>query len=338
MTNQEPIANYKFNYKTTANKVMKNVDLSEITIIITGGYSGIGLEMTEQLSRAGAKIIIPARRMEVAKKNLSKIKNIDILPLDLTNPESIHQFAENFLQNHSKLDILINSAGLMYLPLKRDSRGIEYHFATNHLGHYQLTMELLPALKKAKNARVINLSSRAQQMTPLLEDWNFENPEHYTPQIGYQQSKTANVLFSVKLDNLGKKYGIRSFAVHPGMIPMTNIGRQNLHVTPWLRYLIDHFKLIHIPVFFTALKVGFDRSKYRYLKTIAQGAATPLWAATSSDLEDKGGVYCEDVNIARLMTSEEADNFAGGVRPHSLAADAADRLWSISKSVTDVEF
>lgn len=231
MSNQEPIANYKFNYKTTANKVMKNINLSGKTIIITGGYSGIGLEMTKQLSRAGAKIIIPARRMEVAKKNLSKIKNIDILPLDLTNPESIHQFAESFLQNNSKLDILINSAGLMYLPLKRDSRGIEYHFATNHLGHYQLTMELLPALKNAKNSRVINLSSRAQQMTPLLEDWNFEKIENYNPQIGYQQSKTANVLFSIKLDELGKKYGIRSFAVHPGMIPMTNIGRQ-IHQLP----------------------------------------------------------------------------------------------------------
>ena len=338
MSNQEPIANYKFNYKTTANKVMKNINLSGKTIIITGGYSGIGLEMTKQLSRAGVKIIIPARRMEVAKKNLSKIKNIDILPLDLTNPESIHQFAESFLQNNSKLDILINSSGLMYLPLKRDSRGIEYHFATNHLGHYQLTMELLPALKNAKNSRVINLSSRAQQMTPLLEDWNFEKIENYNPQIGYQQSKTANVLFSIKLDELGKKYGIRSFAVHPGMIPMTNIGRQNSPITPWLRYLADYFKLIHIPVFFNALKSGFDRSKYRYLKTIAQGAATPLWASTSPDLEGKGGLYCEDLNISRLMTSEEANNFSGGLRPHAIDHNDADRLWQISKNITGLDF
>ncbi|AUS70633.1 SDR family NAD(P)-dependent oxidoreductase [Lactococcus lactis] len=309
MSNQEPIANYKFNYKTTANKVMKNINLSGKTIIITGGYSGIGLEMTKQLSRAGAKIIIPARRMEVAKKNLSKIKNIDILPLDLTTPESIHQFAESFLQNNSKLDILINSAGLMYLPLKN-----------------------------AKNSRVINLSSRAQQMTPLLEDWNFEKIENYNPQIGYQQSKTANVLFSIKLDELGKKYGIRSFAVHPGMIPMTNIGRQNSPITPWLRYLADYFKLIHIPVFFNALKSGFDRSKYRYLKTIAQGAATPLWASTSPDLEGKGGLYCEDLNIARLMTSEEVNNFSGGLRPHAIDHNDADRLWQISKNITGLDF
>ena len=226
----------------------------------------------------------------------------------------------------------------MYLPLKRDSRGIEYHFATNHLGHYQLTLELLPALKNAKISRVINLSSRAQQMTPLLEDWNFEKIENYNPLIGYQQSKTANVLFSIKLDELGKKYGIRSFAVHPGMIPMTNIGRQNSPITPWLRYLADYFKLIHIPVFFNALKSGFDRSKYRYLKTIAQGAATPLWASTSPDLEGKGGLYCEDLNIARLMTSEEANNFSGGLRPHAIDHNDADRLWQISKNITGLDF
>ena len=175
-------------------------------------------------------------------------------------------------------------------------------------------------------------------MTPLLEDWNFEKIENYNPQIGYQQSKTANVLFSIKLDELGKKYGIRSFAVHPGMIPMTNIGRQNSPITPWLRYLADYFKLIHIPVFFNALKSGFDRSKYRYLKTIAQGAATPLWASTSPDLEGKGGLYCEDLNIARLMTSEEANNFAGGLRPHAIDHNDADRLWQISKNITGLDF
>lgn len=103
-------------------------------------------------------------------------------------------------------------------------------------------------------------------------------------------------------------------------------------------YLADYFKLIHIPVFFNALKSGFDRSKYRYLKTIAQGAETPLWASTSPDLEGKCGLYCEDLNIARLMTSEEANNFSGGLRPHAVDHNDADRLWQISKNITGLDF
>ena len=179
---------------TGSNNTSKAVEMSKIAeslgvdglLIVTPYYNkttqkGLIKHYKEIASSVNIPIIlynVPSRTgVNIEPKTcleLSKIKNIDILPLDLTNPESIHQFAESFLQNNSKLDILINSAGLMYLPLKRDSRGIEYHFATNHLGHYQLTMELLPALKNAKNSRVINLSSRAQQMTPLLEDWNFE--------------------------------------------------------------------------------------------------------------------------------------------------------------------
>ncbi|MGO2329318.1 MAG: SDR family NAD(P)-dependent oxidoreductase [Lactococcus cremoris] len=172
MSNQEPIANYKFNYKTTANKVMKNINLSGKTIIITGGYSGIGLEMTKQLSRAGAKIIIPARRMEVAKKNLSKIKNIDILPLELTNPKSIHQFAESFLQNNSKLDILINSAGLMYLPLKRDSRGNRIslcHKPSRPLSINNGTFTRFKKCKKLKSYKFIQSCSTNDTITRRLE-------------------------------------------------------------------------------------------------------------------------------------------------------------------------
>jgi NAD(P)-dependent dehydrogenase (short-subunit alcohol dehydrogenase family) len=226
----------------------------------------------------------------------------------------------------------------MYVPLTRDSRGIERHFATNHLGHFQLTMELLPALKKSGNARVITISSRAQQSTPLLDDWNFTDERHYTPQIGYQQSKTANVLFTVKLDELCKTAGIRAFAVHPGMIPMTNIGREQFHVAPLVRTLVDKLGLIHFPVFFQALKNGFDRSRYRYFKTIAQGAATICWAGTSPDLSGLGGFYLEDCNIARLMQAEEPDNFAGGVRPHSIDSAAAERLWQISVENTGQDY
>lgn len=333
---QKPIESHKYNFKTKASTVIKNVDLTGKTAIVTGGYSGVGAEIVKNLSKAGAKIIVPARRVETAQKTLSNLTNVHVLEMDLMNFDSIHKFAQNV--KFDKLDLLINSAGIMYVPLKRDSRGIESHFATNHLGHFQLTMELLPLLKKSGNARVITLSSRAQQSTPLLDDWNFENERSYTPQIGYQQSKTANVLFSVKLDQLGKNDGIRAFAIHPGMIPTTNIGRETFNIKPWQRNLAEKLQLIHISDFFSGLKVGFDRSKYRYLKTINQGAATAVWAATSHDLDNLGGLYLEDVNIGRLMSDDEPDNFAGGVRKHSVDLTAADRLWKISSDLTGLDY
>lgn len=145
-------------------------------------------------------------------------------------------------------------------------------------------------------------------------------------------------MFSVKLDELGQKDGIRAFAIHPGMIPLTNIGREQFHVAPWQQTIVDKLGFIHVPVFFQGLKAGFDRSKYRYFKTISQGAATQVWAAVSPDLADIGGLYCEDVNIARLMADSEADNFGGGVRQHSIDPKAADRLWEISVSTTGLDY
>ncbi|AYG01897.1 SDR family NAD(P)-dependent oxidoreductase [Lactococcus allomyrinae] len=317
---------------------MKDIDLTGKIALVTGGYSGVGLETVKQFVAAGAQVIVPARRLDVAQAALIDLSNLTILPMDLQNPVSIHAFADKVKSQFAKIDILVNSAGIMYVPLRRDERGIESHFATNHLGHFQLTLELLRLLKAAENARVITVSSRAQQSTPLLTDWNFTDESTYSPQIGYQQSKTANVLFTVKLDERGQKDGIRAFAVHPGMIPLTNIGREQFHIAPWLRTVADKLGLIHLPVFFQALKTGFDRSKYRYFKTIRQGAATQVWAAVSPNLADRGGIYCEDVNIARLMIDSEADNFGGGVRQHSIDPKAADRLWEISVSATGWDY
>ncbi|MFC4651796.1 SDR family NAD(P)-dependent oxidoreductase [Lactococcus nasutitermitis] len=338
MNEQKAIENYHYNFKTSVKKIIKNRDLTGKIVVVTGGYSGIGLATVQALACAGARVVVPARRIDVAQKALAGLVNVKIFQMDLMAPASISRFAKDFLKEHERLDILINAAGIMYVPLRRDKRGIESHFATNHLGHFQLTLALLPALKKSGNARVINLSSRAQQSSSLLDDWNFTDTHHYTPQLGYQQSKTANVLFSVALDARGKNAGIRSFAVHPGMIPTTNIGREHFQFRPWQREIAEKLLLVRVSDFFKALRVGFDRSKYRYFKTIQQGAASVVWAATSPDLADKGGLYLEDCNIARLMTENEADNFSGGVRPHSIDPRAAERLWQISVEQTGSDF
>src|ERR1044072_1279712 len=221
---QKPLAS-GFNARSTVNDVIKGVDLSGKTAIITGGYAGIGLETTKAFSAAGATVIVPARDTEKAKKNLTGILNVELLPMDLMHPASIDAFAEKFLASNRPLHLLINNAGIMWVPLRRDQRGYESQLATNHLGHFQLTARLWPALKKANGARVVNVSSFGHQMAPFtFEAPNFEHRGYETLQ-GYGQSKTANNLFTVELDNRGKQFGVRAYALHPGSVNGTDLGR-----------------------------------------------------------------------------------------------------------------
>jgi NAD(P)-dependent dehydrogenase (short-subunit alcohol dehydrogenase family) len=186
-----------FGPATTASEVLNNKDLTGTTAIVTGGHSGLGLETTRALARAGAKVVVPARVPERARDALAGLAGVTVDKLDLTNPRSIDAFAARFLARSESLKMLINSAGIMAAPMARDSRGIESQFSTNHLGHFQLTLRLWPALRRSQAARVISVSSRGHQIAGLdLADINFER-RPYDKWVAYGQSKTANVLFAV---------------------------------------------------------------------------------------------------------------------------------------------
>lgn len=188
---QQPIGS-GFNATSTNTDVIAGVNLKGKTAIITGGYAGIGLETTKTFVQAGAKVIVPARDIEKAKRNLNGLANVEVEGMDLMDFHSINAFAEKFLSSGQPLDFLINNAGIMWVPLRRDARGYESQLATNHLGHFQLTAKLWPALKKADRARVVNVSSYGHQIAPFdFEDPNFEH-RPYETLLGYGQSKTAN--------------------------------------------------------------------------------------------------------------------------------------------------
>ncbi|HLA59461.1 MAG TPA: SDR family NAD(P)-dependent oxidoreductase, partial [Puia sp.] len=222
---QKPIGS-GFNAKSTAGDVIKGIDLTGKIAIITGGNTGIGLETTRTLAAAGATVIVPARDIGKARKNLQGTENVELVPMDLMNPDSIDAFAKNFLASGRPLHILINNAGIMWVPLRRDQRGIESQLATNYLAPFQLTARLWPALRKANGARVVNVSSYGHQFAPFnFDDPNFLNREYETLQ-GYGQSKTAVNLFSVELDIRAKSSGVRVYAVHPGSIAGTELARE----------------------------------------------------------------------------------------------------------------
>ena len=311
-----------FNSASTANDVIKDIDLTGKIVIVTGGNTGIGLETTKTLASAGATVIVPARDLEKAKKNLSGIANVELESMDLVNPDSIDRFAEKFHASGRPLHLLINNAGIMWVPLRRDNRGIESQLATNYLAQFQLTARLWPALRKADGARVINVSSQGHQFAPFnFDDPNFLVREYDTLQA-YGQSKTASNLFAMELDRRACAHHVRAYSLHPGSIGGTELARE----AP-----VELFR-----------EMGFFDEEGKMLpeveaslKTIPQGAATTVWCATSPLLGSIGGVYCEDGDVAEI-TSEPSGN--GGVMLYSLDEDHAKSLWTLSEKLTGITF
>lgn len=320
-TLQQPIVS-GFNASSTAGKVIKGINLNGKIAIVTGGNTGIGLETTKVLAAAGATVIVPARDTEKAKKNLHGIDNVELEEMDLINPESIDAFTKKFLASGRSLHLLINNAGIMWVPLRRDSRGIESQLATNYLGQFHLVAKLWPSLKKANRARVINVSSQGHHFSPFnFDDPNFLHREYETLQA-YGQSKTASNLFTVELDNRAKARKVRAYSLHPGSIGGTELGRE------------APIKLFQEMGFCDAEGNIFPEVAAS-LKTVSEGAATTVWCATSPLLSNIGGVYCEDSDIAELASDS---SMSSGVKPYSLNEKNAKKLWKLSEEITGISF
>jgi NAD(P)-dependent dehydrogenase (short-subunit alcohol dehydrogenase family) len=313
-TKQAPIHS-GYGAQTRAREVIGNARLDGSTAVVTGGYAGVGLETTRALSAAGATVIVPARTPEKARAALSGMERVELEHLDLSDPTSIDAFAARFSASGRPVHILVNNAGIMATPLVRDDRGFESQLATNHLGHFQLTALLWPALRRAHGARVVSLSSRGHARAGVdLDDPNFER-RPYDKWIAYGQSKTANALFALALDARGEAYRVRAFSVHPGAI-----------MTELVRSLSDE-----------ELRAAVARSgAVSTFKDAEQGAATSVWCATSVELEGMGGVYCEDCDIAEAVPADSSE--PRGVRPWAMDRDLAERLWTKSEEWTGATF
>jgi len=308
--------------KTTAEEALAGRDLRGKVAIVTGGHAGLGLETTRVLSNAGATVVIGSRDPKKAQMAVAKMKNVEVGQLDLASPNSIDRFASEFLYSNRALDLLINNAGIMATPLMRDDRGYEMQFATNHLGHFQLTAGLWEALKKSPNARVVALSSRGHARGEVdFSDPNF-NQRPYDKWAAYGQSKSANSLFAVELDRRGQEHGIRAFAVHPGGI-----------LTDLVRHMTDE-ELSAYGIYREngVTKIPDVTKVPERFKTIEQGAATTVWAAVSPQLNGKGGVYCEDCDISAIVPANSKLNT--GVRPWAVDTAAAEALWILSEKLT----
>ncbi|MFI0900242.1 SDR family NAD(P)-dependent oxidoreductase [Streptomyces sp. NPDC020983] len=317
-----------FTPSSTADDVIAGIDLTGRNVIVTGGHSGLGLVATRALAGAGASVTVGSRDTGRAERAVAGIGDVEVRRLDLLDPASIDAFADGYLDSGRPLHILINNAGFPgSAGIVHDARGYEAQFAANHLGHFQLTLRLHPALRAAGGARVVTTTSGAQRMSDILWDDPHFTTGRYDPALAYPQSKTANVLFTVELDRRWAADGIRAYAPHPGIVPATAFNRAVGEEAQRAMGLID---ASGAPV------IDPDRGK----KTPEQGAATIVFAATSPLLDGIGGVYLNNSDISPLdedprpvdLTDPDAE-VPVDVVPHSVDPASARRLWELSEQL-----
>ncbi|MFC7827269.1 SDR family NAD(P)-dependent oxidoreductase [Streptomyces sp. NPDC057375] len=314
LTDQQPLGS-PFSAATTAEDIVAGHDLSGMTAVVTGGYSGLGLETTRALATAGARVIVPARRPHVARAALQEVKGSEVIPMDLTDLDSVHSAAAHIGSRIDRLDLLMAVAGVMATPERRVGPGWEGQLTANHFGHFTLACELYPLLAAAGGARVVVNSSAGHTLTGIRwHDPHFRTG--YDQWLAYGQAKTANALFAVHLDALGQDDGVRAFSLHPGKI-ITGLQREMTLQEQIDRGWVDEHGNV----------IGAD------FKTPSQGAATGLWAATSPLLDGRGGLYLEDCDIARVSAPGTAMD-DGGVRAYAIDSTEAARLWELSVAVT----
>jgi NAD(P)-dependent dehydrogenase (short-subunit alcohol dehydrogenase family) len=292
-------------------------DLKGKVIIVTGGNSGLGYWSVKAFAEKGAEVILASRSIENGEKAKTEILNeipegkIEVDELDLADLESVRRFAKNFQQKHSRLDILLNNAGIMTTPYFKTKDGFEGQTGTNHLGHFALTGLLLPVLKKTPKSRVINVSSMAHKQGKMdFDNLLFENGKGYSPMKSYGRSKLANLLFTYELQRFfeGNKIDSISVAAHPGVSQ-----------TELFRYLDEkwYFRMVR-PLFKAISQEG------------KMGALPQIRAAVDSDV--KGGEYYGPSGFMELKGYPVKVQSNG--RSHS--EEDARRLWEVSEELTGV--
>ena len=316
----------QFNAESTTDDVIAGQSLTGRTAVITGASSGLGVETARVLAGAGAHVVLVARQADKLATVASALREsvpgavVDTALVDLSDLDSVRSGAADIVHRFPHIHLLIDNAGVMACPFGRTAQGFEMQFGTNHLGHFLLTGLLLPSLLAAgedseQACRIIVLSSAAHRFGPVdFEDPNYEQRE-YHKWGAYGQSKTANALFAVELDKRLKARNIRAYSVHPGVI-QTELSR-HMSQQDW-----------------DDLQASVPDDQEMVMKSVEQGAATSVWAATASELEDCGGIYLEDCQIARPAGAGER----GGVQNYAQDSAAAERLWALSEKLVGQTF
>jgi NAD(P)-dependent dehydrogenase (short-subunit alcohol dehydrogenase family) len=307
-----------FDATSTADDVVAGLDLTGVRAIVTGATSGIGRETARALASTGAEVTLAVRNTDAGTEIADDIaatagnSAVHVAHLDLADPATIARFVDD---RDGPLHLLINNAGIMASTLARTPSGWELQFATNHLGHFALAVGLHDALATGAaergEARIVALTSGAHMYSPVVFDDIHFTGRAYDPQLAYGQSKTANSLFTVEATRRWAADGIVANAVNPGAVS-TGLQRD------FTQDMKDHLARLEAAGVFA----------YR---TVQQGAATTLVAATAPEFAHSGGHYLDDGNEAGTVPDDaELPGNSHAVKQWALRPDAARKLWQVS--------
>jgi NAD(P)-dependent dehydrogenase (short-subunit alcohol dehydrogenase family) len=315
-----------FGAASTADEVLRGVNLSGKRVLVTGVSAGLGVETARALAAHGAEVIGAVRDLSKAQGATEQVRaqaakggSLHLVQLDLASLDSVRRCADGLLAAGKPFDVIIANAGVMACPKGTTVDGFETQFGTNHLGHFVLVNRIASLLRPG--SRLVNLSSAGHRYADVnLEDPNFEHSP-YAEFTAYGRSKTANALFAVEFDRRHRASGVRATAVHPGGI-QTELGRyMTREVMERLIAEINANQPKGAPPF--------------SWKTIPQGAATSVWAACVADADSIGGRYCEDCHVAEVVS---VPGLRGGVQPYALDPQRAQALWQKSEELVGERF
>lgn len=320
-----------FGSTSTTDEVLAGRDLSGMRVLVTGVSSGLGVETARALGAQGAYVVGAARDLVKAEAATAAVRDaaksgggFELVELDLASLASVRACTEKLLAVGRSFDAVIANAGVMATPFGRTADGFETQFGTNHLGHFVLVNRIASLMQPG--SRLVVLSSSAHRMANIdLNDPNFEH-RAYDAVIAYGRSKTANALFAVEFDRRHRDRGVRAAAVHPGVIN-TGLSR---HMDPAM--MVGWMEQIK------AARAAKGEPPFQP-KSVAQGAATSVWAGFVAPADAIGGKYCEDCHVAtRVFEDDLDDGIAEGFRTYALDPQSAAELWKKSEDLVGERF
>ncbi|KAI9290355.1 hypothetical protein BC943DRAFT_376479 [Umbelopsis sp. AD052] len=327
-------------YRTTSDQVMNNLPESASVkgkvFIVTGTNAGLGEESARVLAAYGATVVMASRNEKAANESKKRIiarhpkASLKWIFLDLSDLDSVREFAKQFKALGLPLNGLICNAGIMASPYGTTKQGFEMQFGVNHLAHFLLIQLLIDDLIKAgPGSRVICVSSKGHRFAGIrYDDIGFDGGKKYDAFEGYGQSKTANILCAKAFNEIYSKQGVECFSIHPGMVAtelsksMSPESRETMLKgnipNPFIRTFVKGAMMIQ-----PYIKPLVGTLKPSWMKSLEEGAATQVYAATSPDLNGKGGAYLEDCQIYRPLTDEAND----------ATGENAKRLYALSEKL-----
>jgi NAD(P)-dependent dehydrogenase (short-subunit alcohol dehydrogenase family) len=321
-----------FGATSTTDEVLAGVNLKDKRILVTGVSAGIGVETARSLAAHRAQVVGAVRDLNKAKTATKQVReaaatgggSFELVELDLASLKSIRSCADALLAKAEPFDVLIANAGVMATPLGHTADGFETQFGTNHLGHFVLVNRIAPLIRAG--GRLINVSSAGHRYSNVdLDDPNFERTP-YDPFVAYGRSKTANILFAVAFDQRHRERGVRAAAVHPGIIE-TELTR---HMSAsWLETRLKEINQQRA----AAGQPPLQR------KSMAQGAATSVWAAVVAPTGEVAGRYCENCHVAEIVPDDlPTSAVTEGVRAYAVDPKTAEALWKKSEEMVGESF